>query len=67
MKIIKCRKRLIDKSDEECTENINEKKMTNATLNEDKNVCRSCKIYTVLFVIAFLIIIGISSAFTYLC
>ena len=35
----------------------------NATLNNYENVCGSCTIYTVLFVIAFSIIIGISRAF----
>ena len=35
------------------------------TLNDYENVCGSCTIYIVLFVIAFLIIIGISSAFIY--
>ena len=37
----------------------------NETLNDYENVCNSCVIYIVLFVIAFLIIIGISSAFIY--
>ena len=37
----------------------------NGTLNDYKNVCNSCTIYIVLFVIAFLIIIGISSAHFY--
>ena len=37
----------------------------NRTLNDYENVCDSCTIYIVLFVIAFLIIIGISSAFIY--
>ena len=36
-----------------------------ATLNDYENVCGSCTVYIVLFVIAFLIIIGISSAFIY--
>ena len=30
-----------------------------------ENLCNSCTVYIVLFVIAFLIIIGISSAFIY--
>ena len=37
----------------------------NATLDDYKNVCNSCTIYILLFVIAFLIIIGISNAFNY--
>ena len=37
----------------------------NGTLNDYENVCNSCTIYIVLLVIAFLIIIGISSAHFY--
>ena len=33
------------------------------THNDYKNICNSCAVYIVLFVIAFLTIIGISSAF----
>ena len=36
-----------------------------ATLNYYENVCGSCTVSIVLFVIAFLIIISISSAFIY--
>ena len=62
----KCRKKLIDKLLEECSENIDGNEMIyNGTLNDYENVCNSCTIHTVLFVIAFLIIIGISSAFMY--
>ena len=57
----KCRKRLTDKLVEECSENIDGNKMIyNGTLSDYHNVCNSCTIY---IVIAFLIIIGISSAF----
>ena len=58
----KCRKRLIDKLVEECSENIDGNKMIH---NDCKNVCSSCTVYIVLFVIAFLIIFGISCAFIY--
>ena len=37
----------------------------NGTLNGYEKVCNSCRIHIVLFVIAFLIIIGISSASIY--
>ena len=37
----------------------------NGTLNDYRKVCNSCTIYIALFVIAFLIIIVISSAFIY--
>ena len=58
----KCRKRLLDKLVEESRENIDE----NKTIYSDyKNVCSSCIVYIVLFVIAFSIIIGISSVFIY--
>ena len=60
----KCRKKLVDKLVEEYSENIDGNEMIyNATLNDYGNVFNSCTIYIVLFVIAFLIIIGISSAF----
>ena len=39
--------------------------MTSVTLNNYGSACGFCTIQIVLFVIAFLIIIGISSAFTY--
>ena len=39
--------------------------MTSAALNDYENACGSCAIYTVLFVITFLIIIDISSAFIF--
>ena len=37
----------------------------NVVLNDYENACGSCTIHTLLFVIAFLIIIGISSPFIY--
>ena len=65
-KSCKCRKKLIEKLVEECSENIDGNKMIyNGTLNDHKKICSSCTIYTVLFVIAFLIVIGIGSAFLY--
>ena len=58
----KCRKKLI----EECSKNIDGNEMVyNATLNDYGNECNSCTIYIVLIAIAFLITIGISSAFIY--
>ena len=66
----KCRKRLVDKLVEECNGNNNEKKllsseMTNVTLSERKNVCKSCIIYVLLFVILIIISISIGSALIY--
>ena len=50
----KCRKKLFAILLEECSENIDENEMTyNKTLNDYKNVCNSCTIYIVFFVIAF--------------
>ena len=52
----KCRKNLVEK----CSENIDGNEMIyNGTVNDYEKVCNSCTIYIVLFVIAFLIIIGI--------
>ena len=59
-----CRKKLIDKLVEECSENIDGNKIIyNETVNDYGKVCNSCTICMVLFVIAFLITIGISSAY----
>ena len=52
--------RLIDKLVEECSENIDGNEIIH---NNFENVCNSCTVYIVLFVIAFLIIIGVSSVF----
>ena len=62
----KCRKRLIDKPVEECSENIDGNELIhNAILNDSRRVCSSCTICIVLFVIFFIITICISSAFIY--
>ena len=61
-----CRKRLTDQLVEECSENINQNKMTNSTWNEYKNVCNSCTIFIVLLVIFFVISISTSSVFLFL-
>ena len=56
----KCRKRMVHKLVDECSENNDESEMIyNVTLNYYGNVCGSYTIYIVLFVIAFLIFIGI--------
>ena len=51
----KCRKKLVDKLVEECTENVKEEKITEITLreNENKHKCSSCTLYIVLFSIIF--------------
>ena len=59
----KCRKELVDKLVEECTENIDEVEI--ASKNEHKNKCSSCTLYIVLFSIFFTISIGIAAYFPY--
>ena len=61
----KCRKRLVDKLIDECSENNDGNEMTNVTLNEYTNVCGSYAIHILIFVISFLIKIDISSAYFY--
>ena len=58
----KCRKKLVDKLLEEFNEEIDGNEMI---YSDYANVCNSCTIYIVSFVIVFLIITGISSAFIY--
>ena len=56
----KCRKRLIDKLVDECTETVEEVKVTIAE-NENENSCKHnfCIVYIVLFSIFFIINVGI--------
>ena len=65
--ICKCRKRLVDKLVEECTENVEEVKLVKITLGEDNNKhkCNSCILYIVLFSIIFTINVGIGTYFFY--
>ena len=59
----KCRKRLVDKLVEECSENFDKNKLISITLNDYKNVCGSWTIYIVLLVIISMCFLGISCAF----
>ena len=61
----KCRKKLVDKLVEECTETNDEVKLAKITLaeNENKHKCSSCTLYIVLFSIIFTINIGIGTYF----
>ena len=62
----KYRESVIDKLVEESSENIDENKIIyNSTLDDHKNVCGSCTIHIVLFVIFFIVSISISSVFIY--
>ena len=58
-----CRKRLVDKLIEECTEKIDETKITSK--NEHENKCSFCSVHIVLFSIFFIISIGIGIYFVY--
>ena len=62
----KCRKNLVNKLVERCSENTDGNEMIyNENLNDYENACKSCRTYIALLVIAFLIIIGISGAYFY--
>ena len=63
----KCRKKLVDPLVEECTENIEETKLVNITVeNENNGRCNSYVVYKVLFFILFIIIIVNGIYFVYL-
>ena len=66
----KCKKKLVDKLVEECTENIDwliEKTSTElqSADNENKHKCSSCIVHIVLFLLSFEINIGIATYFAY--
>ena len=56
----KCRKKLVDKLVDECTETVEEVKLARITLAENENSykCSSCTVYTVLFWTFFTINVG---------
>ena len=62
----KCRKKLVDRLVEECTENIDETKLVNITVENENNCrCNSNVVYKVLFFIFLIIIIVIGIYFVY--
>ena len=63
----KCRKKLVDKLIEQCTQTVEEVKLANITLAEDENKdkCSSCTLYIVLFSMLFTINVGIVTYFVY--
>ena len=67
MKSCKCRKKLVDKVVEECTQTVKEVKLAKITSaeNENKLKCSSYTLYIVLFSIVFTINVGIGSCFLY--
>ena len=60
----KCRKKLVDKLVEECTETVEEVKIAENE-NENTHKCNSCILYIVLFSILFAINVGIGTYFVY--
>ena len=60
----KCRKKLVDKLVEECTETVEEVKIAENE-NEDMHKSNSCTLCIVLFSILFTIIVGIGTYFVY--
>ena len=63
----RCRKKLVDRLAEECTENVEEEKLAEITLAEDENKhkCSSYILYNVLFSLTFIINVGIGTYFIY--
>ena len=63
----KCRKKLVEKMVEECTETNNEVKLARITLAENNNKykCSSSTLYIVLFSIVFTINVGIGTYLVY--
>ena len=63
----RCRKKLVDKLVDECTETVEEVKLAKITLaeNESGNKYSSCTMYIVLMIAAFPIFTGIAIYFVY--
>ena len=68
----KCRKTIVDKLTDECTETIEEVKLANITLielhsfeNENNHKYGSCKVYIVFMIVFFTIFTGITIYFVY--
>ena len=61
----KCRKKFVDKLDNECIENVEEVKLAKITLteNDNKYKCSSCTLCIVLFSITFTVSFGIGTYF----
>ena len=63
----KCRKEIVDKLVDECTETVEEVKLAKITLgaDESKHKCSSCALYIVLFSVVFTVNVGIGTYFIY--
>ena len=61
----KCRKKLVDKLVDECTETVEEVKIAKTTLpeNEKKYKCSSCTLYIMFMIVVFTICAGIGTYF----
>ena len=59
----KCRKKLVDKLVDECTETVEEVKLAKITLaeNESANKYSSCTVYIELMIVVFIIFTGITA------
>ena len=63
----KCRKKLVDKLVNECTETVEEVKLAKITLaeNERENKYNSCTVYIVLMIVVFTSFTGTTTYFVY--
>ena len=63
----RCKKKLFDKLIEECTENIEDIKLLNITVENENSYykCNSCKVYIVFMMLIFIIFIGTTIYFVY--
>ena len=61
----KCRKKLVDKLADECTETVEKTKLAKITSTENKHKCSSWTLYIVLISIIFTINVGIGTYFVY--
>ena len=63
----KCRKNIVDKLVDECTETVEEVKLAKITLakNESENKYSSCTVYIVLMIVIFTIFNGVTTYFVY--
>ena len=63
----KCRKKLVDKLVDECTETVEEVKLAEITPFENKNndEYNSCRVYIILMIVVFTIITGITVYLVY--
>ena len=61
----KCRKSLVDKLTNECTETIEEVKLAKRTFTENENKYSFCRVYIVLMTVIFTIFTRITIYFVY--